>query len=152
MFKITAKEKQFILRRRKALAFKLKKTWKKDWKDVEEVPIKWIAQFREYDKSGLRNPENVEVLKESIKKKGLEEPLMLVVSPTEKKASLGEGNHRLVALEELGVKKVPVRLWIVKKVVPNSPSSNPPVKVKIKDRPSHQWYSTTKPSEMFYIK
>lgn len=77
---------------------------------VEMIPIEFVAQYREYDSSRLRDPETVSILCADIIKKGIVEPLMLEIGQKDQKVSLGEGNHRLAAAEQLGLEYVPVRI------------------------------------------
>ena len=83
---------------------------------VEWVPIETIDRMKEYDRADPTQAEispedarqNIDELKESIKAKGFEEPLILEYSPRDRHAYLGEGNHRLAAAKELGLTHVPV--------------------------------------------
>ena len=100
---------------------------------VAEVPIDWLWKFRtergqlpsdwdEWSEEKKRviegmggvdliikiERENIERIKEDISKNGLQTPLILDVGRDDGRVVLGEGNHRLVALKELGYEKVPV--------------------------------------------
>lgn len=108
---------------------------------IDEVPIDWLWQFREYDRG--QEPDNpyalfpnddeetvrqwvsaivkeerktIKNLKKDIMENGLKSPLLLLVGMSDGKVSLGEGNHRIKALKELGYKKVPVTVVRYKNV------------------------------------
>jgi len=95
---------------------------------VEEVPIDWLWQFRKvrgempedldrYDPKEREwiiniikeERENINRLKKEILEEGLRVPLMLEAG-RDGTVHLGEGNHRLIALKELGYENVPVRV------------------------------------------
>lgn len=54
---------------------------------------------------------DINKLKDSISKEGLNEPVILTFDPKTKRAILGEGNHRVEALNQLGYSKVPTRMY-----------------------------------------
>lgn len=114
-----------------------KNTWKNSqaYEDglVGEVPIDWLWQFRNkkrgemppnWDDLKVREKyegreleaknerENIERIKKDILENGLISPLHLVVGKDDERVSLEEGNHRLVALKELGYEKVPIIVYI----------------------------------------
>jgi hypothetical protein len=70
----------------------------------EMVPVDWL---RKLPGNTLRNPINE--LREDIAKNGLRSPLILNVGKNSRTAQLGEGNHRLAAVSELGYTHVPAR-------------------------------------------
>lgn len=77
----------------------------------DELPVEFVEQFANTDKSRA----NVDLLKEQIKKDGIKKPLRLECSgPRIKRkdvdALLIDGNHRLIAARELGMKRVPVEI------------------------------------------
>lgn len=74
---------------------------------TEPIDISFLKQFR----GNSLGKTDINKLKESIAKEGLNEPLILSFDPDMKKIKLGEGNHRLRALEELGYTKAPVRAY-----------------------------------------
>jgi hypothetical protein len=78
---------------------------------VEWVPIETVATMREYGpggKAGLRWPDRLEALSADILESGFKSPLQLEYGTEDRKAYLGEGNHRLAAAELLGLECVPV--------------------------------------------
>lgn len=68
------------------------------------VPIDWL---RRLPGNTLRKP--VKEIMDSITKEGLREPLVILVGKNSRTAKLGEGNHRLVALREMGYTHAPAR-------------------------------------------
>jgi len=79
---------------------------------VELVPLYSLYRYREYDFSDLREPDQLEEMKESLLKEGWKEPLMIVYYKKDKYLTLGEGNHRLHAAKDLGMTHVPVRVYL----------------------------------------
>lgn len=80
---------------------------------IEEMLISYVEQYAT-QKMSERDRVTIEALKESISKEGIKEPLLLECKgPRIKRkgvdAYLIEGNHRLIAAKELGMKTVPVR-------------------------------------------
>lgn len=82
----------------------------------DEIPVEFLEPFAvnklEYDEKDLAK---VDLLKEQIKKDGIKNPLRLECSgPRIERmnvdALLIEGNHRLIAARELGMKRVPVTI------------------------------------------
>lgn len=73
---------------------------------VEPTPIEFLQNHRG-NKIGRTD---IEALKKSISEEGLREPLILVYDPKTQKIKLGEGNHRLEALRQLGYTHAPTRL------------------------------------------
>ena len=68
--------------------------------------------FREFERDELRSEvsgRGIEDIKQSIAEKGFTEPLIVEVD-TNGNSNLIEGNHRLFAAKELGVKNIPVRV------------------------------------------
>jgi len=82
-----------------------------EWIDINEV-----AKYREYDRLGghaqLRSEgaaqKYIDELKQDIKENGFKTELQIEYNPKNGLARLGEGNHRLIAAEQLGLKSVPV--------------------------------------------
>jgi len=77
----------------------------------DELPVEFVEQFANTDKSRAK----IDLLKEQIKKDGIKEPLRLECSGPRLErmnvdALLIEGNHRLIAARELGMKRVPVTI------------------------------------------
>ncbi len=77
----------------------------------EYVPIDDISQFVEVDRaSDPRTSENVNELSKQIAKDGgVKEPIVLTVFK-DKKAVITEGNHRVAAAKQLGIKSIPTRV------------------------------------------
>lgn len=111
-----------------------KETWRESYNAkeglVSEVPIDWLWQFRHergqlpsnYDNWSVEEKQSIEDIKDEVIKSerdnidrlkidisenGLKSPLILEAG-RDGRVHLGEGNHRLVALKELGYEKVPV--------------------------------------------
>lgn len=72
---------------------------------TEELPIEFLSQY----KGNTLGKTDLEALKKSIQEQGLDEPLILSFDPETSKIKLGEGNHRLEALRQLGYTNAPVR-------------------------------------------
>lgn len=77
------------------------------------VPVRALAPFREHagDQNPGRSERVIHDLTQSIQAEGFKDPLMLEYDHRAKVGSLGEGNHRLVAAERLGLTHVPVRVY-----------------------------------------
>jgi ParB-like chromosome segregation protein Spo0J len=86
----------------------------------DEIPVEFLEQFA-VNKVLIQAPSisksraNVDWLKEQIKKDGIKKPLRLECSGQRIErmgvdALLIEGNHRLIAARELGMKRVPVTI------------------------------------------
>lgn len=58
------------------------------------------------------DPENVDSLKDSIRREGFREPVQVVFSPKSRKMYVGEGNHRLEVAKQLGIPWIPVRVTV----------------------------------------
>ncbi len=72
------------------------------------VPVEQLLKFMSHDRSG--HVEEIEKLKGEISEEGLEQPIILGYDYSKKKASIVEGNHRLLTFKELGYKEMPVRI------------------------------------------
>lgn len=73
------------------------------------VPVSEIDKIKEYDrtKNPNRTPEEMEELKQKIKKEGFKIPVHIQVHRNGDAPVLSEGNHRLVIAKQLGIKEVP---------------------------------------------
>lgn len=72
------------------------------------VPIPFL---KKYQGNKLRStPEEMEELKSDIKKNGLKEPVVMSVGQKDRTATVGEGNHRVEALRQLGYTHAPVHV------------------------------------------
>lgn len=83
-----------------------------------------LTPYREYSSSELRNgpgTERYEMLKNSISKSGIEEPIILALGRNGI-IKICEGNHRHQIAMELGIKMVPVRFIFQDKVYKNDAS------------------------------
>ena len=79
-----------------------------NWKNfTEDVPISWLRQL---PGNGLRK--DVAELAADIQKNGVQEPLIISVGKDIGTAKLGEGNHRLAALDRLGYDYAPTRVIV----------------------------------------
>lgn len=103
---------------------------------TEMLPISFLENFRGNAPTRL-SPTEMEKLKESISNEGLRESLPFSYDPTNGNLLLGEGNHRLRALKELGYTEAPTRMirsrlgdsGISNKVV-RIPEGHPPADAK----------------------
>lgn len=86
----------------------------------DEIPVKFLEKFA-VDKLIENAPDiersraNVDLLKKQIRKDGIKQPLRLECSGQRLErmnvdALLIDGNHRLIAARELGMKRVPVTI------------------------------------------
>lgn len=79
---------------------------------VEDIPIDWLSKL---PGNKLRmNKKEIKALADDIKQNGLSEPLMINVGKDSRTAELGEGNHRLEALKQLGYTHAPTRVMVGK--------------------------------------
>lgn len=81
----------------------------------DELPVEFLEKFAVQDCSEKEDRATIDWLKEQIKKDGIKSPLRLECSGPRLKrmgvdALLIEGNHRIVAARELGMKRVPVTI------------------------------------------
>jgi len=78
---------------------------------AEMMPIEEVKKYIEFDRAGedrITSEAAFDKLTEDIRKYGITMPLMLSWSNDDGYAYLGEGHHRLIAAERLGLDKVPV--------------------------------------------
>ena len=71
-----------------------------------------LNDYREFPDDKLRNLQNskeYQNLKEKIAKYGVLDPLIVIVSKSDGKAKIGEGNHRHAIAKELNIQQLPVR-------------------------------------------
>ena len=99
-------------------------TWDKGpHKDSAElVPVRWLKRLRGNDprievNTGY-NPDtddwdrgSLEDLAQSLKTRGPQEPVLIVVGYEDGYAFIGEGNHRIAAAEMAGIDKLPARVY-----------------------------------------
>ncbi|MFM2392750.1 MAG: ParB-like nuclease domain [Bacteroidota bacterium] len=78
--------------------------------NYEWVKTTTLWNYREFDRSDRQF--NVDKLKDILSNEGFNEPLILQYSHKFKTTYLIEGNHRLLAAIQLGIKYVPVRVTI----------------------------------------
>jgi len=83
----------------------------------DELPVEFLEQFAvdKLEQFGDEGRVKVDLLKEQIKKDGIKQPLRLECSGPRLTrmnvdALLIDGNHRLIAARELGIKRVPVEI------------------------------------------
>lgn len=92
---------------------------------AELVPISELIKFREFDrrKSFKWNEEYstnaIEQAKREFLEKGITDILIINYSQSDKKVLLVEGNHRLIAAMELGLKYLPARVYRSKSPINN---------------------------------
>lgn len=82
---------------------KMLRLYKQGW-TIEFVSVKELWSLREFDRS-LKSE-----LKYSIVSKGLEEPVMILYYAGNRRAYIGEGNHRLVVAKSVGIEALPARV------------------------------------------
>jgi len=80
---------------------------------IEDVPIEFLEKIKGNKLRMTR--EEMEALKKDIQENGLNNPLIVNVGADSRTAKLGEGNHRLQALKELGYTHAPVRISVGQK-------------------------------------
>ena len=84
---------------------------------AELVPISELIKFREYDRritfkwDKKYSKDAIENAKREFLEKGITDILIIKYSQPDKKVLLVEGNHRLVAATELGLKYLPARVY-----------------------------------------
>jgi len=83
----------------------------------DELPVEFLEPFAvdKLEQYGEEGRIKVDLLKEQIKKDGIKRPLRLECSGSRLErmnvdALLIDGNHRLIAARELGMKRVPVTI------------------------------------------
>ena len=74
-----------------------------------QVNIGYNADIKDWEFS-----DNLEDLGNSMKTRGVQEPLIIIVGQQNQKAYIGEGNHRLAAANQAGIKELPVRIMVRK--------------------------------------
>lgn len=83
--------------------------WQKDVYSSYSEPLD--IDFLKQHSGNALGKTDIEALKQSIQKEGLKEPLIMSFDPKTQRMVLGEGNHRLEALRQLGYKKAPTRMY-----------------------------------------
>ena len=73
----------------------------------EHVPIDWLKQFKGNTLRG-----DTSALASDIQTNGIDNPLILLTGKNSRTVVLGEGNHRLDALESLGYTHAPTRVIV----------------------------------------
>ena len=87
---------------------------------AELVPISELIKFREFDRrvnfkwDKKYSTSAIEQAKNEFLQNGITDILIINYSQTDKKVLLVEGNHRLVAAMELGLKYLPARVYRTK--------------------------------------
>ena len=84
-------------------------------KYIEQVPVKWISEFKEFDRFGkdrYRSDNELEGLKKAISEFGIVSPIYIDVNPFNKTCKIGEGNHRVAIAEMVGIETVPTYVLI----------------------------------------
>jgi hypothetical protein len=84
----------------------------KDYQHAEWVPIEVAQRFRDHHGDQHKGSEQTvaEIHQQLTSGRGLTDPLMLIHHNESGRARLGEGNHRLVAMERAGWSHVPMRV------------------------------------------
>ena len=85
--------------------------WDMSEPTVEMVPVEDLLPLREYNReTSTHKPGNIEALTKDIARRGIQTKLTLIYYQGDRRVKLGEGNHRLVAARQAGLKEVPVRV------------------------------------------
>jgi len=81
---------------------------------IQWVPIDIVHEMREFDRGGKDaysgSRDKIDDIKNSLPKNGFMNPLIVDYSMKDRHAYLCEGNHRLIAAQEIGLTHVPVRI------------------------------------------
>ena len=83
----------------------------RDLKDIYEVPVEFMWQYREFDRCGSDNlygDEYIERLTKDIKENGIKRPITLQIDGGY--GLIVEGNHRLCIAIKLGFATIPVKV------------------------------------------
>ena len=83
---------------------------------VEWIPLKDAHSIREFDRLDSnhdtgKSRSTVDSIKNSLLQEGFRNPLKVSYNINDRYAYLGEGNHRLIAAQELGLTHVPVTVY-----------------------------------------
>lgn len=82
--------------------------------DYEYVKTDTLWEYKEFDRSkDIKNSDsldNIKRLEEILREEGFNQPLILQYSKKYQTAYLTEGNHRLIASKNIGIKYIPVRV------------------------------------------
>ena len=76
----------------------------------EMVSVKQLKPYIEVDRSKFAHYERYKILKRSIIKDGIREPIWLFIHQKNGKVHIAEGNTRLAIAEELGIENIPARV------------------------------------------
>lgn len=81
---------------------------------IQWIPIGISHSIREFDRDGEdaydESRNKIDSLKESLPRIGFTDPMIATYSQKDRHVYLSEGNHRLIAAQELGLTHVPVRI------------------------------------------
>lgn len=82
---------------------------------IEFVPVDRLLKHREYDRETQprEGPEHLDHITASVAEHGVKAPLIMLYGQKDRRAYLGEGNHRLAAAKRLGITHLPVRVYRV---------------------------------------
>jgi len=84
---------------------------------TEYVHVDELIALRGNKVSDTHHYKNMEELKADIVKEGgLREPVTIQVGKNDRRAMVGEGNHRVQAAKELGYDYIPTRVWVQRNV------------------------------------
>jgi hypothetical protein len=75
---------------------------------VSLVPVKWLKKFQ--GNRLRRDDAKMKEFAEQLAVEGLREPISLTIGQQDRRVSVGEGNHRMFAMEMNGEEYVPVRV------------------------------------------
>lgn len=83
--------------------------------EIEFVPTETLLRHREYDRESepREGPGHLDRITASIAEKGVQAPLIMTYGQHDRRAYIGEGNHRLAAAKRLGISHLPVRVYRV---------------------------------------
>ena len=83
--------------------------------ETQMVPVKELEKLREFERGGVgANPgsaETIQALEGNVEAYGLGSPMMINYWAPDKKAIIGEGNHRLAAAIRSGIEELPARVY-----------------------------------------
>lgn len=83
--------------------------------DVQMVPTSQVAKYHSHNRRTEPWGSNMDELKADIQKNGVKEPIVLKYGTEDRKLHVWDGDHRILAAEELGIKELPVRVITAKK-------------------------------------
>jgi hypothetical protein len=89
--------------------------WQREWTSssaTELVPTYVLMEMLDFDRRETADPEKWEALKADISQNGFTDPVIIEYDADRRKVHLGEGNHRVLIADELGIEWVPARVYL----------------------------------------